>query len=413
MVEITKKIITHITLLLFISPMPIFCQYWNFKTLAQNAKEMRLLPLYDKLTEKEEPEQLRQAVKEQSVLQANAETLIDNVYIEACILVMNFKNPSSTSTQEIERRKKLVCSHIIATSGSRIKDFDLGLKMLWYVPLFVKDLTADLNLHDASLQVFSINNNQKFLDSFKESISKCYPGPCLMPESVKRVNNFMLQYQKKIEEAAKRIKDKINAQKASDIFDLGNRRLRMLTLKSLLNVERNLWKKEKEKILIRKRQAISKTKKEKVVACNGCTKPQTKKKIVRKIVIKEKLKIISGYLSSRMDDLIENIEDKIPRVMKALIKNPRLRLLKGTKIPLDRAKERCEKRFGKNNCVKFDDFSFVFKCAEGKKPVKVNSHQFQCSQPDGFSYEKVGKMPVGILDLKGVYDISFVHILDK
>lgn len=387
------KVLNFFTLLttIFLLTMPLAATYSNFQTVGKNAQDMKMMPGFGSVTKSQDQNQLKSTVNQLSDDQIKEISRIDELYKSACVESANFITKKDISLLEINKRKEFTCATIIATSGSKMKDYDLASKILWLVPLFAKDVQVDLSLGYSDLRVLGVNNNQKFLNSFSNLVSKCVKEACPIPESVKKITKFISKFLKQIEEARVKVQkknEKANQQGGSQITSLGRR---MLLLKKLKKAGKSLWKKKAKK-----------------------SNPVTQNLIAAK---KAGLRALVELLVRKMDFLIVFIERKIPKLLQALIKNPRERLLKGTKINMRAAQMRCEQRFGKGTCLRLGSHAYVYKCSKGKKPVMVNSYQFRCvaasSKPIFKNLQGAVSQDSKMLDFNLTYDMNFVEVLDK
>lgn len=213
----TKYFLLSLTIILS----PTLAQFDNFQAVGNNAQELKVLPAFGVSTKSQDQGQLKSTVDNLSDTQIKEIQQIDDLYAQACMFSAQFQEKAGMSQNELSRKKGNFCNSIIATSGSKIKDLDLATKIVWYVPLYVKDIAVDLGLSDSSLKVLAVNNNQKFLDTFSDTFSKCYKEQCGVPDAVKALSKFMAEFMAKIEEAQKKSnKREMRPTKPEDVISL-------------------------------------------------------------------------------------------------------------------------------------------------------------------------------------------------
>ena len=107
------------------------------------------------------------------------------------------------------------------------------------------------------------------------------------------------------------------------------------------------------------------------------------KKAVKKIgkafknLTRRRKKRVMHQVVKDMNNLISKLRIKSPLgdsqlTNISLAANQRKLLLEGVKINLNPAKERCEKKFGKGECIQFGDYSYVYKCSGRQVPTWVD-----------------------------------------
>jgi hypothetical protein len=145
----------------------------------------------------------------------------------------------------------------------------------------------------------------------------------------------------------------------------------------------------------------------------------------RKLTKREKRKTIEEVIDG-INDLIKNmnVEKKKKRIRvfgrkKAKkIRQLRQSLLNGVEKDFQPAERRCEKKFGKGNCIKMGEFSFVYRCDKGKAPVwasKKKKKKFKCKQPKSMSEMREMERFISKKkrkDYNGKYEAFFYEILD-
>lgn len=88
-------------------------------------------------------------------------------------------------------------------------------------------------------------------------------------------------------------------------------------------------------------------------------------------------------------------------------------LLDGVKLNFKQTLERCEKKFGKGNCIKFGDYSYVFKCNGEQTPIWADAQlkRFKCTLPKG-KEDSDDSSELDYLGKDQEYDAVYYEILD-
>ena len=92
-------------------------------------------------------------------------------------------------------------------------------------------------------------------------------------------------------------------------------------------------------------------------------------------------------------------------------------LLEGAEMSFDACRGRCERKFGKGNCIKLGDFSYVYACDKGYAPVWTNPKMkaINCQKPRSIFEMKQWEEVISKKDRKhltGELNAFFYEILD-
>lgn len=97
--------------------------------------------------------------------------------------------------------------------------------------------------------------------------------------------------------------------------------------------------------------------------------------------------------------------------------NMRKALLNGVDLNFKPSEKRCEKKFGKDNCIKKGDFSFVYACNKGMAPVWVDDEadEFECRKPQNVDEMRQWEKYISTKERRvynGKFEAFFYEILD-